>query len=883
SKLKPEEKEQVRRIFIQLVQPGVGTEDTRRVATKADLNDKNWSLVKKLADSRLVVTSRGSTENNSEQETVEVVHEALIRNWGQLREWMEVDREFRTWQEQLRSAKKQWEENNRDNGSLLRGAALAKAEEKLQERPEDLEAEKQFIQESIQGRKNLHRRTIITLTSFSVVASLIALVAGIGWWTAFTGGKNYQLIARIQSSEALFASNKQFDALLESIKAGKQMKKELDIITPTTEMQVLVTLMQSLYGVKEQNRFEGYNQPFIKASFSSDGQKIAATNMDNVIKIWDLSGKEIATLNQKQSDNITYSSSDPGDCPVNTVSFSPNNNIIAASDGHDIKLWDFNGRELNNLQGKGKDITVTSISNDGQLIAAVNIDGKVKVWNRNGEEIHNFQHSENFFPLSNPISFSPDNQILASADGQENIVLWNLNTEEAKILESQFTVCSIDFNSNSSVLAVTDYLSGIEFWSLKSQKQNFVDDFGVITVTQYPEGIISTNWDGSIKFWESFSNGWKLKSSWKIHSAPVWNVSFSPDRKMLVSVSDDKTIKLWNLEGIKPPSIRPINGLRDMILSPDGETIATVNADDTIKLWNLDGTLRQEPFQKVSSSSKITFSRDSKYLVSSDRNVVQLWNIESGEPKTIIKQKLPQELPRRKRNDFGKASFSSDDKTIAVGRKDGTIKLLNLDGKEIQTLQGGSQLVSYSPNGKIIASASNNNTIKLWTADGKELPSLVGSSYSITSLRFSPDSKILVAGNENGNLLIWSLTEKKLLHTLQGHTSPVSSLTFRPDNKIFASASGNGSNYDDGRIKFWSVDGVEIKTLKTNSSAVPSINFRPDGKMLVWSNQMEVVMWNLDLNYLLSQGCDWVRDYLKNNPNIKDSHICVLETSQDFN
>jgi hypothetical protein len=67
SQLKPAEQEQVRRIFVQLVQPGAGTEDTRRVATKADLNENNWDLVKQLADARLVVTSR--TEKNAEQET----------------------------------------------------------------------------------------------------------------------------------------------------------------------------------------------------------------------------------------------------------------------------------------------------------------------------------------------------------------------------------------------------------------------------------------------------------------------------------------------------------------------------------------------------------------------------------------------------------------------------------------------------------------------------------------------------------------------------------------------------------------------------------------------------------------------------------------------
>ena len=76
-KLSSTKQEQIRQIFIQLVRPGEGTEDTRRLATKAELGEARWSLVKQLADERLVVTSR----NAAEQETVEVVHEALIRNW----------------------------------------------------------------------------------------------------------------------------------------------------------------------------------------------------------------------------------------------------------------------------------------------------------------------------------------------------------------------------------------------------------------------------------------------------------------------------------------------------------------------------------------------------------------------------------------------------------------------------------------------------------------------------------------------------------------------------------------------------------------------------------------------------------------------------------
>lgn len=82
-KLSETEKQQAQRIFVQLVRPGEGTEDTRRVATRAEVGDENWNLVSYLAgyQARLVVTGRQETED-----TVEVVHEALIREWETLRQ-----------------------------------------------------------------------------------------------------------------------------------------------------------------------------------------------------------------------------------------------------------------------------------------------------------------------------------------------------------------------------------------------------------------------------------------------------------------------------------------------------------------------------------------------------------------------------------------------------------------------------------------------------------------------------------------------------------------------------------------------------------------------------------------------------------------------------
>jgi hypothetical protein len=128
--LDAEQQERTRRVLVQLVQPGEGTEDTRRIAAKEELGDESWSLIQRLADKRLVVTGRDAQG----RETAEVVHEALIQKWGRFQEWMDSDRSFRSWQERLRSNLRQWLESEGDEGALLAGVPLGVAEGWLAER-----------------------------------------------------------------------------------------------------------------------------------------------------------------------------------------------------------------------------------------------------------------------------------------------------------------------------------------------------------------------------------------------------------------------------------------------------------------------------------------------------------------------------------------------------------------------------------------------------------------------------------------------------------------------------------------------------------------------------------------------------------------------------
>ena len=150
----PERAGIIQRVMVQLVQPGAGAEDTRRVARRADLGDVGWGLAQRLAaeDARLLVTGRHEGQLEA-AETVEVIHEALIQNWGQLKAWMEQDREFRMWQERLRSDMALWQSKQKED-YLLRGGPLTVAAEWLEIQRHDLgQAEIAFIEASAERQQ----------------------------------------------------------------------------------------------------------------------------------------------------------------------------------------------------------------------------------------------------------------------------------------------------------------------------------------------------------------------------------------------------------------------------------------------------------------------------------------------------------------------------------------------------------------------------------------------------------------------------------------------------------------------------------------------------------------------------------------------------------
>ncbi|NER94396.1 MAG: hypothetical protein F6J86_11230 [Symploca sp. SIO1B1] len=203
AKLNSTQQKQAQHIFLQLLHPGEGSEDTRRLATRGEVGKDNWDLVTHLAGSeaRLVVTARNE---QTEEETVEIVHEALLREWQRLRDWIKSDRDFRIWQEELRSRCRRWEQNGKNEGDLLTGSFLKVAEVWLNQRKADLSPKDQkFIQLSLKVRDRRKRYIRFGVSTASLLSILFGIFFVPSFFFVSFKDRAYDKLQNSQNTEAL--------------------------------------------------------------------------------------------------------------------------------------------------------------------------------------------------------------------------------------------------------------------------------------------------------------------------------------------------------------------------------------------------------------------------------------------------------------------------------------------------------------------------------------------------------------------------------------------------------------------------------------------------------------------------------------------------------
>lgn len=867
--LTKEQQSIARRIFLRLTELGDETSlvDTRRRAKfnelilKPEEASTTRAVLKTLADARLIITSEDSAE---------VAHEALIREWPTLRGWLDENRESLRLHRQLTEAAQEWFSLERAPDMFYRGARLVQTQEWASIHEEEMNAlEREFLEGSGEAsereaaeREAQRQRELETARKLAEVESQRAeeqaravaqlrkrafylagafVIALVMVFTALFFGARARQSAIVAQNQGHIAFSRELAAeavnnldvdpersLLLALQAADETRTNDDGVLP----EVVSALHQGL----QRMRVKLVLKPAGAATFSPDGSRIATAGPDNMARIWDAETGELLMTLSGHSDMVM------------NAAFSPSGeHLVTASLDKTARVWDLkSGKTVLVLKGHTDGLISPAYSPDGAQIVTTGFDDTARLWNAQTGEL------EFILPHSGPTAgphFSPDGSLVAIADDAAVVArIWNTHTGEEVLDLKGHTdgLSEVAFNPDGSMLATASSDFTVKLWDVQTGAvlKTLEGHTGwVYSVEFSPNGryVISGSQDGTAKVWDVVSG--KVSMTLVGQPSGVGEVSISPDGKFVLTSGDDGTARVWDITPEGGRDWLTLAGHADVVLevaiSPDGSRIATASWDSTTKVWDLEtGQLLLTLEGHTDQVGGVAFSPDSSRIATvSYDGTARIWDANSGKELLTL---------RGHEGPVTGVAFSPNGELLATGGQDGTARLWNPEtSEEIRTLKGHQDWVfrvAFSPDGSQLATASWDGTAKLWdVASGKDLATFSGHDGAVTGISYSADGAYIVTSSFDTTVRVWRLEDilnsssggvTQPLQILTGHNGIVWDAAFTPDGQIIASASF------DNTVKLWNwKNGEEKLTLSAPSSiAFANVAFSPDGRFLAASS-----------------------------------------------
>ncbi|GAB4430412.1 MAG: hypothetical protein Kow0031_11260 [Anaerolineae bacterium] len=891
-----------RQLFLRLVAPGEGAEDTRRRVLRSELESLvtgHWSLVGKSNPNQTeqLTTDHGQLtidqfgkyrlltfdrDPASRAPTVEVAHEALIREWGRLRDWLADSRHDVRQQRQLAAAAQAWQEAAQDDSFLLHGTRLAqfeawadetqlalnlterayldasRAERDRQQAEEDARRRRELetaqkLAKTEHARAEEQEQSARRLRGLAVGLALFLLVAVGAAWLAF----NQRAIAQTNQAQA--------EANFTRAEAQRLAAEANTLVPAGGNAEVIALLAVKSLGTQyspqgdaalqaaagldyPRHTLTGHEAAIWAVAFAPDGQTVLSGSADGTARLWDAaSGRQLQEFRGHEDE-------------VNSVAFAPDGRtVLTGSADRSARLWDVKtGQELRQFsEPDGSGVSV-AFAQDGQsALTGSYLGGVLHRWDvETGALQQTFTTSD--APEINGVAFSPDGRQVAAALGVGQIVrLWD--TASGELLQT--------FTGSSD---------------------------GVLAVAFSPDGqtLVSGGYDKSARLWDIVTGG-EIRR-FEGHTDAVESVSFSPDGRTLITASDDGTARLWDVS--TGQELRHLAGHTNPVsgaaFAPDGKTIATASFDQTIKLWGSQLQPEYSPLAGVinSFSNAIKFTADGRSIAGVDETGLGLWDVQTGQ--LVHQYNYDSPLASAAISPDGSlvlggagngvlvgwdahtgeklfsltghqvevqsVAISPDGRyALTAGASDGTARLWDLSREQaIQVFSPEAGIIldtAFSPDGRYALAAGMDSRVLMWAVEGGQLVRTfeLAGPVGAPSVAVSPDGQQVAVGTRVGEIALFDLESGQQQKTFTGHTAGVRDLAFSPDGKLLLSGSV------DGTARLWEIrSGVELRRYNRRPFTVHSVAFAPDGRtVLVAASNGLALRYDIDYEETVAYLC----------------------------
>ena len=856
--LNQEQQKLAHEVFLRLTELGEGTEDTRRRVTLNELMRQPTEAVPLRAVLNTLAEARLITLN---EDSAEVAHEALIREWQRLHDWLNEDREGLKLHRHLTETVHEWVTRGRDTSELYRGARLAHAREWAtkhgdrlnqsereflaaaieQEHHEALEREAQREREFEVAQKlattekanaeeqrksitRLRQRAVYLFIALSV-AVIAAVLAGVFANRNGTLAAANASIAATAQTQAQRSATQQADAEANFLRAEAQRlagdANNLVNSHGSSELVALLSLRSmniqyspqgdaALAAAAElsypRQHFIGHANEVTSLAFSANGREVITGSLDGTARVWDAqTGK---ALQQFQIYNIVNPP------PITWVAVSTDDRYILAmgnsltSSSTVVTVWDTKANHEAVRISTFFTPNLAVFSQDGKYLFTGSIDPVVEVFDlQTGRSVHKY-----FFPAPtlSVLYVSPDGKyaITRTNLGQGTVQLWSLDKAVTKLQE--FTFESV----------------------VSGAPQN-------VAVSPNGKFILIGYIGGSAVLWDIATG--KIVQTFYGHQTEVRSVAFSPDGTRILTGSLDKTARIWNMQtGAELLRLNASAAVNSVAFSLDGQAVLTGDADGTSQLWDAHRRSDLPIFTDENvnirgvSLSAMAFSPDGKSLATGGTDGLNLWDVGTG--------KLQRAFSEAGFIKYG-LRFSSDGRYLISGNWSSTvITLWDAQSGEIlrqfttpdqpESLSDYLNDLAFSPNNQIIASGTG-YLIYLWDKQTGKLLYNIPTFGIITRLAFSPDGQYILAAHTSGQVRLYGTNpaETVEINKLIG-AAGLNGAVFSPDSRLIATAS------TDKLAHLWDPQsGKEIRQFKGHTDILYSVAFSPDGKYLATSSE----------------------------------------------